>query len=478
MGITVVGLGPGNGRLLTREAWEILSSARTVYLRTARHPTVADLPEAVACQSFDHLYETAVAFDDVYQQIVAELLNLAQAGDVVYAVPGHPFVAESTVTGLVSAAEEAGVAVRIVDGLSFVEPTLTAVRVDGLEGVQLYDAIAVTGFEYPPFNPDAPVLLGQVYSRMLASELKLVLTAVYPDEHPVKLVHALGSEDELVERIPLYEIDRSPHINHLTSLFIPALLHKSSLTSLAETVAVLRSPEGCPWDQEQTPQSMRDDFLGEVAEVMEALDTGDVENLAEELGDVLFHLVFQAQMAAEMEDFRLTDVVAGVEAKLRRRHPHVWGDWEADDARQVEANWEEIKKAEKGETAVSILDNVPLSLPALAHAQKIQKRAAKVGFDWPTIEGVYAKLAEEVEEIKTAVTPEEIQSEVGDLLFSAVNLARWLEVNAEIALREATLKFNGRFRAVERLVVERGLVWEELDLAALDALWNEAKGLP
>ena len=222
---------------------------------------------------------------------------------------------------------------------------------------------------------------------------------------------------------------------------------------------------------------MREGFLDEVAEVMEALDTGDVENLAEELGDVLFHLVFQAQMAAEVEDFRLTDVVAGVEAKLRRRHPHVWGDWEAEDARQVEVNWEAIKQAEKGkdETAVSALDNVPHTLPALARAQKIQPRAATVGFDWPTIEGVYAKLVEEIEEIKTAVTPDEIQAEVGDLLFSVVNLARWLGVDSESAVREATLKFNGRFRAVEKLVIERELIWESLELAELDALWNEVK---
>ena len=246
MSITVVGLGPGNGRLLTREAWDILSTAQRVYLRTARHPTVADLPTQVERVSFDHVYETAVKFDDVYAQIVAELLALGQSGDIIYAVPGHPYMAESTVTALVAAAKEAGVAVRIVDGLSFVEPMLTAVGVDGLDGVQLYDAIALTNYHYPPLNPDAPVLLGQVYSRLLAGELKLGLTAVYPDEHMVQLVHAVGTEAAQVETIPLYQLDHSDQINHLTSLYIPPLSRKGSLMTLAETVHIWLHRFGVP----------------------------------------------------------------------------------------------------------------------------------------------------------------------------------------------------------------------------------------
>ncbi|MEZ4511649.1 MAG: nucleoside triphosphate pyrophosphohydrolase [Chloroflexota bacterium] len=479
MGIVVVGLGPGNGRLLTREAWDILSTAQRVYLRTARHPTVADLPARVERVSFDHVYETAVQFDDVYAQIVAELLALGQTDDIIYAVPGHPYMAESTVTALVAAAKLAGVAVRIVDGLSFVEPMLTAVGVDGLDGVQLYDAIALTNYHYPPLNPDAPVLLGQVYSRLLAGELKLVLTAVYPDEHTVQLVHAVGTEAAQVETIPLYQLDHSSQINHLTSLYIPPLPRKGSLMTLAETVATLRSPEGCPWDQEQTPQSLRDGLLGEVAEVLDALDADDPENLCEELGDVFYHLVMQTQMAAENGDFTLTDVVVGIEEKLKRRHPHVWGDWQVADSGEVVRNWEAIKQEEKagrGETAVSILDQVPQSLPALSRAQAVQTRVRKdAGFDWPDVAGVWEKLAEEVAELQAAASEAEQQAELGDLLFTVVNLARWLGVEAETALREATLRFNGRFRHVEQLVAERGLDWRKLDLAALDALWREAK---
>ncbi|MCP4428510.1 MAG: nucleoside triphosphate pyrophosphohydrolase [Chloroflexi bacterium] len=475
MGITIVGLGPGDGRLLTREAWQVLSTAGTVYLRTQRHPAAADLPESVKQVSFDRVYEAVERFDDVYDQIVAELLRLGREDDIVYAVPGHPFIGESTVTRLVAAAGGAGVPVTIAPGLSFVEPALTAVHADALDGLQIFDAIELAEMLYPPLNPDQPVLLGQVYSRLLAGELKLTLTAVYPDQHPVSLIHAAGTEDEIIENIPLYAIDRSDHIGHLTSLYLPPLPVKSDLSALAETVAILRSPNGCPWDIEQTPQSMRGGLLEEASEVLAALDAADPNNLREELGDLLYHLVMQAQMASEMGDFRLSDVVAGIETKLRRRHPHVWGDWEAGDTAQVLKNWEQLKKEEKEASPESLLDNIPLSLPALARSQKIQNKVRKVGFDWPEIGGIYDKLNEEVAEIKAAQTPEERADEVGDLLFVTVNLASWLGVDAESALRGANLKFNGRFRQVERLVAERGLAWEQLDLEALEAIWEEVK---
>jgi tetrapyrrole methylase family protein/MazG family protein len=475
MGITIVGLGPGDGRFLTREAWQILSAAETVYVRTARHPAVADLPETVQVVSFDAVYETAVDFDTVYDQIVTQLLALGREADVVYAVPGHPFVGESTVTRLVQAAGAENVPLRVVAGLSFVEVSLTAVQADALDGLQIFDAIELTNLHYPPLNPDQPALLGQVYSRMLAGELKLGLTAVYPEQHPVSLIHAAGTADENVETVPLYAIDRSERIDHLTSLYVPPLPYAASLNALAETVAVLRSPNGCPWDQEQTPQSMRGGLLEEASEVLEALDADDEAGLREELGDLLYHIVMQTQMAAEEEQFTLSDIIAGIEAKLKRRHPHVWGDWEVADTAEVLRNWELLKQNEKEKTAVSLLDNIPQALPALARSQKIQDKVRKVGFDWPEIGGIYDKLAEELAEVQAAQTPEERADELGDLLFAAVNLASWLGVDAESALRGANLKFSGRFRQVEALVAERNLEWAQLDLAALEEIWEEVK---
>ena len=475
MGITVVGRGPGNGRFLTKIAWDTLSQAQAVYLRTARHPAVADLPESVARHSFDHIYDSADSFETVYETIVAELLRLAQDGDVIYAVPGHPFVGESTVTRLVAEANAAGVAVKVIAGLSFVEPCLTAVAQDGMDGVQIFDAIELSQYLYPPVNPDFPLLLGQVYSRMLASELKLVLTAVYPDEHPVTLIHQAGDDDETIEQVPLYAIDRSDVVSHLTSLFVPPLPQPSSLNALAETVAILRSPDGCPWDQEQTPQSLRSGFLEEASEVLGAIDAHDMDELREELGDVLYHLVMQTQIASEDEEFRLTEVIAGIDAKLKYRHPHVWGDWEVSDSAEVIENWEMLKAKEKADRSDSLVDHIPEALPALARSQKLQARVRKVGFDWPSIDGVYEKVQEEIAELREAVTPEHQAEELGDLLFVTVNLAKWLDIDAESALREANLKFSRRFRAVEKLAAQRKVQLAEMALDDLEALWQEVK---
>lgn len=475
MGITVVGLGPAGANLLTREAWETVSSSQTIYVRTMRHPVVAELPEEVAIISFDDYYDSSESFDEVYDRIVAELTQAARHQSIVYAVPGHPFVGESTVTALLAAAGSQDIPVRVVPGLSFVETVLAALGQDGLTGLQLFDAIEIAGYKYPPASSDRPLLLGQVYNQMLASELKLALMAIYPDQHPVFLVHAAGAADEQVEPLPLYAIDRSPHIGHLTALYVPPLPHRSTLQALAETVAILRGPGGCPWDQEQTPKSMRNGLLEEVSEVLQALDSADPESLCEELGDVFYHLVMQVQMAAEEGEFTLGDVISGIETKLRRRHPHVWGDWVAETSAEVLHNWEILKQEEKVEQSTSLLDGIPMALPALARSQKIQDRVRKVGFDWPDIQGVLAKLDEEVAELRAAASQEERQWELGDVCFLLANLASWLEVDAESALREANLRFSNRFDRLEALRIERGLKWQEMDLPMMDKLWEEVK---
>ena len=480
MTITIIGLGPGDAGLITRQAWHLLSAADTVCLRTRRHPAVAGLPTHLRLHSFDAIYDTADDFAAVYQAIAAEVLRLATDDDVLYAVPGHPYVGEATVTAIARGAAEAGIPLRVVAGLSFVEPALAALGVDALDGLQLFDAIELAGFLYPPLNPDVPVLLGQVYSRLLAGELKTALMSIYPPEQPVALVHAAGEADELIEHLALHEIDHSERIDHLTSLYIPALPVKAGLTALAETVAVLRSPNGCPWDREQTPQSLRDGFLEEAYEVLAALDAADDDNLREELGDLLYHILMQTTLAAEAESFTLTEVIAGIEAKLKRRHPHVWGDWQVSSSADVLRNWEVLKQREKsdrGDSAAptSTLDGIPPALPALARSQKIQTKAAATGFDWPDIEGVFAKLAEEVAEVRAAETADDKRAELGDVLFVVVNLARWLGADAETALREANERFGRRFRGVERLAAERGLELAALSFEELDALWNEAK---
>jgi len=322
-----------------------------------------------------------------------------------------------------------------------------------------------------------PLLLGQVYHRFIASDIKLALSAVYPEEHGVVLVHGASTSAQITERVPLYAIDRSEHLAHLSALYIPPLPNSSNLAALAETVAYLRSPDGCPWDQEQTRQSMRPTLLEEASEVLEALDSDDSEALSEELGDLLYHIVMQAQISSEMEEFRLSDVITAIDAKLRRRHPHVWGDTKVSNSDEVIHNWELLKQDERDSQAgtLSLLDHMPTQLPSLARAQKIQGRVRKVGFDWPEITQVVKKVHEEIEEIQSASTHLEQEVEVGDLLFAVVNWSRWLEVDAESALRRANNRFERRFRKVEILANERDVDLAQLDIGTLDSMWEEAK---
>jgi MazG family protein len=222
---------------------------------------------------------------------------------------------------------------------------------------------------------------------------------------------------------------------------------------------------------------MRSGFLEEAAEALAAIDQDSEEAICEELGDLMYHILMQAQLAREMDQFSLTDVVAGIEGKLKRRHPHVWGDDNVNDSADVIRNWEELKANEKKESGeiTSTLDNIPNPLPALAKSRTIQKQVAKIGFDWPTDDGVLNKLVEEVGELKLAVTPAHKHAEMGDILFSLVNWARWHDIDAEIALRDANMRFERRFRRMETMAREQALTIERLELDALDKLWEAAK---
>ncbi|HDN80381.1 MAG TPA: nucleoside triphosphate pyrophosphohydrolase [Chloroflexi bacterium] len=477
MSITIVGLGPGNPGLITTEVWEILNNAEEIYVRTIRHPTVSALPEGLKVHSFDHLYEEKETFDEVYQAIAEEVIKLgSRPQGVIYAVPGHPLVGEATTKLILELAAKAGVEVSIKEGLSFLEPVFTTLRLDPVDGLQIVDASELAAHHHPRLDPDRPAIVAQLYDRFLASQVKAVLLDIYPEEHPLTLVIGAGTAQEEVVSLPLYELDRYQCIDHLTSLYIPPLPEESSPISLQEVVAHLRSPEGCPWDRQQTHRSLRPYLLEETYEVLEALDSGDTDKLRDELGDLLLQVVLHAQIALEEGEFKLEDVIAGLIKKLKRRHPHVFGGLKVKDAEEVLHNWEEIKRSERGEKDFrSLLNGVPKSLPALAQAQAYQRKVARVGFDWPDVEGVWEKVQEELEELKQARTQEEREAEVGDVLFAMVNLARWLKVDAESALREANARFTSRFREMERLASERGHHLSELNLDQQDRLWEESK---
>ena len=475
--ITLLGLGPGNPNQLTREAWEVLSTADEVYLRTGRHPTVAAFPAGLVVHTFDDTYEQAETFEEVYERIVARVLELGSRPEgVVYAVPGHPFVAEITGREIARRAREHGIPLRVVEGLSFLEPTFRALGRDAFPNTALADALELAALHVPPFPPSAPALVAQLYDRAIASEAKLTLMAVYPDAHQVALVHAAGTPQEAVRWMPLYEIDRDPDIGLLTSLYIPPLASDASFEAFQEVVARLRAPDGCPWDRKQTHKSLRKYLLEETYEVLETIDEENWDGLAEELGDVLLQILLHAQIAYEEGEFTMTEVLQRIHRKMVRRHPHVFGDVHVETAEDVARNWVAIKAQEKGhQQPESVLDGITKGLPALLEAQEVQKKVVKVGFDWPDIQGVWDKLAEELEEVRQAQTPEEQASEIGDVLFVLVNLARWMGVDAEQALRETNARFRKRFAVIERAARTQGKPVEALTLDEMEAAWQQAK---
>ena len=479
MMITILGLGPGNPAYLTRQAWDLLSRAGEVYLRTARHPTVAALPSHLILHSFDDLYEKLDDFAAIYETIVEQVIVLGQrAQGVLYAVPGHPLVGESSVQRILARARKEGLAVRLVEGLSFVEPVLSLLEIDGLSGLQLTDATDLVAAHHPPLDPDRPTLIGQLYGRRLASEVKLALMNAYPDDHLVTLVQAAGMEEATKTSISLYQLDQGQQVDHLTTLYVPPLSHVGGLSAFQETVARLRAPDGCPWDREQTHQTLRTNLLEETYEALAALDAGDDDKLCEELGDLLMQIAMHVQIATEEGAFQFADLIGRIDAKLKRRHPHVFGDLQVRGTADVLRNWEAIKaseRAKEGSTHHSTLEGVPVILPALARAQALGDRAARIGFDWPDVEGVLDKLGEEVAELRAAEDPEARSQELGDLLFTLVSVARWLGVDAESGLRGACNRFTRRYAKMERMARAQGTDLASLPLAEQDALWERAK---
>lgn len=258
----------------------------------------------------------------------------------------------------------------------------------------------------------------------------------------------------------------------------PVLPDEKPIDRLLRLMRALRSPGGCPWDREQTLQSLKPYLLEECYEAIDALDSGDRARLCDELGDVLLQIVFQAQIAAEEGSFTFDDVATAIADKLVRRHPHVFGEVKVRDADEVVRNWEAIKKTESGTARRSVVDGIPRGAPALHRAQQVQKRAARVGFDWDTAHQVVEKVEEEVREVREAMAggdSRKIKEEIGDLLFAVVNLSRFLGHSAEEALDETIQKFTRRFQGIEEKVHQQGRKITDCTLAELDALWNEIK---
>lgn len=488
--ITVVGLGSGDEDQLTLGIWRRLQEAEHRYVRTDKHPMMRLFHDnKLAYESFDAIYEQMDSFPDVYDAITTQLIEITQTKpNIIYAVPGHPMVAERTVQLLRERCLEHNIELHIIGGESFLDQAFTRLGFDPIEGFQLLDAAELKS---SLIRTDLHTVIGQVYDEYTASDVKLSLMELLPDDHPIVIGHALGVPgEEQILTVPLYELDRTPGYGNLSLIYLPRStddnLRNRTFERLHEIVAILRSPEGCPWDREQTHLSIRKNFIEETYEAIEAIDNDDPDGMREEFGDVILQVMLHSQMEEEVGTFSVYDVIQSLNEKLLFRHPHVFGENYAGNAAEALANWEQMKAEEKQRKGIdtsqaSQLDGIPPGLPELMKAYKLQKKAAKVGFDWETLDPVLDKIAEELIELREAIASkdaEEQAGELGDLLFAAVNAARFLKADPEEALARTNQKFKKRFSYIEEQLRISGRTFDQTDLIEMDRYWEEAKRLP
>lgn len=479
--IYIIGLGPGNINALSIGAIDKMQDGTKNYLRTKEHPTVQYLNDKnIGYETFDHIYNSSDSFEEVYSLIVDKLVKQAREyGEVNYIVPGNPMVAESAVKILVNS-EISDVEIKIISGISFIEPMLELVGKDPIDGLQIIDGI---NLKEEDLNINIDTIVTQVYSKMVISDIKLVLSEVYGDEYLIYFIQNAGMDNEIKHFVPIYQLDRDLEPNLLTSLYIPKMgsisdRHKYSFNDILDIMEILRGENGCQWDKEQSHKSIRASMIEEAYEAVDAIDGDDLDNLAEELGDVLLQVVFHSQIAKEDGEFTIYDVLSTLGEKLIYRHPHVFSNKKLEKTKDIVYNWDVLKYEKRNlKTYSSILRDIK-GLPSLLTSYKVQKKAAKVGFDWENLEGPLDKILEEFAEVKEAIIQNDkdsMEDEIGDLLFSVVNLSRFLDVNPEVALNRTINKFITRFEYMEEEARKSNKDLKELSLDELDNLWNLAK---
>jgi len=475
--IEVIGLGAGDLNQLPLGIYKTLKKADRIMARTTDHPVIASLQEeGVHFESYDEMYQEEEQFIDVYERIVDDLLKKAEDESLIYAVPGHPMLAEKTVQLLL---EQKKVGVSVIGGQSYLDDLFTSLKIDPIEGFQFVDG---TDFRRDELNYRGHLIFCQVYDRFVASEVKLALLEDLPFDYEVTIIEAAGSESEVIRTVPLEELDHQLEISNLTSVYVPPAskdILNHTFPRLKEVIECLRGPNGCDWDKAQTHESLKEFLLEEAYELIDAIDDQDDEGMVEELGDVLLQVMLHSQIGADEGYFSVDDVIESITKKMIHRHPHVFSNTSVRSIEEINKNWEKLKKEEKGHERESVLDGIPKQLPSLHKAFKLQKKAAKVGFDWDRSEDIWEKLTEEVEEVKEAIQTEnksEIIKEFGDILFVIANLTRFYNVNPELALEMTNKKFVSRFSYIEKKLKEAGKDINQATLEDMNYYWDEAKG--
>ena len=478
--LIVAGLGPGDlsgAPAGVREA--LLDPDRRVILRTGQHPAAAQLARRRQVTTCDDLYDAGETFDEVYEAIVSRVLAAAEAGPVIYATPGSPLYGERTVAELRARCRATDRPLEVRHAPSFLDEVFSALDLDPTDrGFTVLD-----GRDLPdPLMLHLPTVVFQVDTAPVLDDALSRLGRTLPDGTPVTVLTDLGTEAALTRTYPIGEVPADA-AGLRTSLFLDP--PGTGLVGVIRAMRRLRRE--CPWDRRQTHESLTPYAMEETFELLEAIaglplgapDGDEIDYVAyhdveDELGDVLLQVIFHSNLASEVGAFDIEDVAETLRRKLVRRHPHVFGNLEVRDAAEVIANWVEIKATEKHRE--SLMDGVPSALPGLDRAVKLQKRAARVGFDWPDARSVVADVEEELAELVEVIgqgeeaDPAHANHELGDVLFAVANLARHLDVAPELALRKAVNRFESRFRRMEEL---DDLVAADLD--RLDALWERAK---
>jgi tetrapyrrole methylase family protein/MazG family protein len=472
--VQIIGLGAGTVEDLTVKAHNALRENIPTFARTDRHPIVGELRKEIPIKSFDDYFEKYESFDVVYEKITESVAELAkQHGKINYCTAGSPYYGDIVTKKLIDEYKDE-INIIIIDGMSFLDKCIKLSGHSDYKSIAVLDCLEADEFS---FDINSFNIVTQVYDEEIASGLKLKLMEIYPDTSGVLIIDVL---EENVKKIPLYLLDQEKKYGFSTYICIlPIEISKNTVynvNNLCRIVKVLRGPDGCPWDKKQTHNSIRQHVIEEAYEVVDAIDNDDIDNLVEELGDLLFQVVFHAELGSEEGYFNINDVLTNVCKKMYSRHPHVFGDVKANNADEALKSWESSKQKEKNlNTYTDNLKNVPKALSPLSRSYKIQKRAAEVGFDWPDVEGAILKIREELLEFIEEYDKndsDKMEAEFGDLLFALVNMARFLKINPDVALNRTINKFIDRFEYIEKNSTKD---LKHMTLTEMDELWEKSK---
>ena len=485
------------GAVSSESVNSLFDRAEARFVQTTEHPFINRLGLTGNFTSMDDLYESCEDYDELNRCIAGRLAEAAEftassgynetiSSDcrkyVLYLTLGR--VNPDLLTAIHDIADAGKVNVEVIPFIGFAESAYAAALSYGhLGGQGIITELPANRLTRIP-DTEALYAITEIDSPLTASEVKLTLSEYYPDEYEVyfALPTPDGSGYEIKTR-QLFEIDRMAHYDAASVLLVPPEkdldLPRHSVEGLMQMMRRLRAPGGCPWDAEQTHESLKKSLMEECYEVIDAIDRNDPDDLCEELGDLLLQIAFHVVIEEEHASFTLRDVATGITNKMIFRHPHVFGSTHVENSDEVLVNWEKLKKEEKHQESVaSAMDSVPKSFPSLLRAYKIQKKAADVGFDWDSAEEALPKVREEADEVLDAIKSGDrarIEDEVGDLFFAAVNVARLKKVDPDLALTAATDKFEKRFKLTEKLVLADGKRFEDMTLNEMDVYWEKAK---